>query len=360
MNTFFAHTQISSVSASTLKRVLMRAIVLITLIICVSGLAKPSAAQDMKFSFPAACVLHENCWVSSYFDLNRRNGRTADFTCGTIAKDNQNGVHVSLKDWRSMTLGVPVIAAQDGVIASIYEGLPDLVIDPKRMNEYSDNPCGNAVLIEHEDGWYSRYCHLRKGSIRVKSGDAVVKGQPIAQIGSSGMTDWPRLDFSLSRNGYLFDPFSGKTSLEKCGGIFTPLWEQPMTYTPFAVMQSGFYVGEPKKNVAEGGNLPNYNVLPSFTPDISLWAVLMNLRKGDRIVMQILDPKGFVLRSIDEELDFDADRYLVYLRAVRPRNLGWDLGLHTGTVQLVRQEHAETYEVFRTNTLNIYEAEKPE
>lgn len=326
----------------------------------IAALAPALAADDAKFRFPVACVLQENCWVSSYFDLDRGNGIVADYTCGKIARDNQYGTHIALKDWRSLAFGVPVVAAMDGEVMAVASGVPDLVIENDRLADYPGNPCGNGILIRHDGGWSSRYCHLRDKSIAVKVGDRVKKGQRIGQVGSSGYTNWPRLDFSVTRNDYLFDPFSGKTVLESCGGSVEQLWEVPMTYTPFAVLQSGFYVGVPEKKAAEAGNLPNYNHLPSFTPDFSLWALFMNIKKGDRIVMQVLGPDGHVLKAIDEEMDFEADRYLVYLRTVRPRNLGWDVGMYTGTVQLVRQENAETYEVFRTNTLNIYQAVKPE
>jgi hypothetical protein len=43
--------------------------------------------------------------------------------------------------------------------------------------------CGNGVLIEHEGGWRTQYCHMAKGSVRVKPGDQLTTGQPIGLVG---------------------------------------------------------------------------------------------------------------------------------------------------------------------------------
>lgn len=314
-------------------------------------------AADLRLSFPVSCTLYENCWVSSYFDLERNSAKAEDYTCGAISKNRQNGTQISLKSIQSIKNNVPVIAAEEGKVTNIYDGLADLVIPTDKLSQYNSNPCGNAVMIEHKGGWFTRYCHLAQNSIAVRPGQTVRKGQVIGNVGTSGATDWPRLDFSVSRNNYLFDPFSGKTTLEKCGGSISPLWEEDMDYTPFAVMQSGFYVGVPNQKRAELGQLPHYPVLPLYTPEISFWALLMNVRDGDRLVMEITDPNGRTFKEIDEELPFNADRYMVYLRAEK-KNIEWDEGLYTGTIRLLRYDGAEEYEAFRTNTVKLYRAKR--
>ena len=56
---------------------------------------------------------------------------------------------------------------------------------------------GNYVRIDHADGTKSYYGHLLLNSIRVKAGDKVVKGQPIATMGSSGYSTGKHLHFEL-------------------------------------------------------------------------------------------------------------------------------------------------------------------
>ena len=45
---------------------------------------------------------------------------------------------------------------------------------------------GNYVTLRHDDGEFSHYAHLRTGSFRVRTGDRVEAGQPLAEVGNSG------------------------------------------------------------------------------------------------------------------------------------------------------------------------------
>lgn len=319
-----------------------------------SGISAARAQDDFKLQFPVNCVLQDTCFVSSYFDFDRQKGHISDYMCGSVSKDNQNGTHIILPDFKSMALNFFVLAAADGTVIAISRGLPDLVIDKKNLPSYPQSPCGNGIVIEHEAGWTTRYCHLKQDSLTVHVGDKVKKGQPIARMGSSGQTDWPKLDFSVAQNGYLYDPFSGKTELESCGGIPHPMWEQPLTYTPFAVLKAGFNIGAPNKKKAELGQLTDYKLIPDITPDLSFWALLLNLRKGDIISLEILDPEGRVFNSYEEEIHTDVERRFVYLYT-KKKNLLWDRGVYIGTVRLKRYHGAELYETFKTTTVQLYE-----
>ena len=84
--------------------------------------------------------------------------------------------------------GTPVVAAAGGVVSSVG-------FHP----EY-----GNTVDIDHDNGLTSRYAHLLRSS--VKAGDVVLKGQPIAQVGSSGRTTGPHLHFEVREKGIPLNP----------------------------------------------------------------------------------------------------------------------------------------------------------
>ena len=56
---------------------------------------------------------------------------------------------------------------------------------------------GNCIAIEHSPGVISIYGHLKKNSVKVKLGDAVKSGQPIASVGSSGSSFFPHLHFEV-------------------------------------------------------------------------------------------------------------------------------------------------------------------
>ena len=57
---------------------------------------------------------------------------------------------------------------------------------------------GNHILITNKD-FGVLMGHLQKGSIQVKEGDTVKKGQPIAQTGNSGWTSQPHLHIQAMR-----------------------------------------------------------------------------------------------------------------------------------------------------------------
>lgn len=57
---------------------------------------------------------------------------------------------------------------------------------------------GNTVVIRHND-YYFLLGHLKKGSILVKEGDIVSRGQVIAEAGNSGMSERPHLHMQLMK-----------------------------------------------------------------------------------------------------------------------------------------------------------------
>lgn len=56
---------------------------------------------------------------------------------------------------------------------------------------------GNHVVIAHDGGEYSVYAHLQKGGVRVKVGDAVLAGDAIGLLGTSGNSTEPHLHFHV-------------------------------------------------------------------------------------------------------------------------------------------------------------------
>jgi murein DD-endopeptidase MepM/ murein hydrolase activator NlpD len=87
--------------------------------------------------------------------------------------------------------GTPVMAAAGGVVSTVA-----------RVAEY-----GNIVDVDHDNGLTSRYAHLHKALVKV--GDVVMKGQPIALVGSTGRSTGPHLHFEVhvgGLNGKKIDP----------------------------------------------------------------------------------------------------------------------------------------------------------
>ncbi|WP_299518816.1 M23 family metallopeptidase [uncultured Serinicoccus sp.] len=56
---------------------------------------------------------------------------------------------------------------------------------------------GNHLVLDHGDGTFTAYAHLRRGSIRVSRGDRVEAGQELAAVGNTGNTSEPHLHVQL-------------------------------------------------------------------------------------------------------------------------------------------------------------------
>lgn len=56
---------------------------------------------------------------------------------------------------------------------------------------------GNHVVLDHGEGSFSAYAHLRRGSVAVGPGDTVEPGAVLGRVGNSGNTSEPHLHFQL-------------------------------------------------------------------------------------------------------------------------------------------------------------------
>jgi murein DD-endopeptidase len=88
-----------------------------------------------------------------------------------------------------------VLAVADGVIASALDDTGDDLPQPVVPERAS----GNYISLDLGGGRYAFYEHLQQGSVRVKTGDRVTRGQVIARLGSSGSTSiGPHLHFHVA------------------------------------------------------------------------------------------------------------------------------------------------------------------
>jgi murein DD-endopeptidase MepM/ murein hydrolase activator NlpD len=63
---------------------------------------------------------------------------------------------------------------------------------------------GNSIILDIGQGRYAAYAHLQPGSLRVKVGDRVKRGQVLGLVGNSGNSDQPHLHFQVvDRNSLL-------------------------------------------------------------------------------------------------------------------------------------------------------------
>lgn len=309
----------------------------------------PSVAKAIEFYFPAACQIMGNCWITNHVDLDDRIGRVQDYMCSDKATDNNKSTHISLAGRAFIERTVPVLAAADGRIAEAVNGYPDYPVPVQ-----GETFCGNRVLITHADGWETSYCHLKLDSITVRQGQIVKAGQQIGMIGMSGQTDWPRLSFATTRNGMVFDPFSGRTSIEGCSKDISPLWAGNLNpaYEPASVSNAGFTIGDISNGDILNGTAQNATIIRKETPRLSFWALMMNLRKGDDISLTIHTPDGRVLSEIKETVKEDSLQYPIYLSKSRGGFL-WDAGQYQGIITITRNIRGNNVTSGRIATLEL-------
>jgi murein DD-endopeptidase len=96
--------------------------------------------------------------------------------------------------------GAEVLAVSDGVIASVQDGIVENVpLNPEMAVAIDVNTAGgNYVILDLGDGRYAFFAHLKPGSLRVKSGDRVKRGQVLGLLGNSGNSDAPHLHFHVA------------------------------------------------------------------------------------------------------------------------------------------------------------------
>lgn len=107
-------------------------------------------------------------------------GTSSDPFSGEIAP--QDGIDIATRAFH------PVHAPAEGIVFSLT----------------SDETYGNLLVIDHGNGFVTRYGHLAR--FEVNHGDIVRKGSVIAQTGNTGHTTRPRLHYEVLLNGIPQNP----------------------------------------------------------------------------------------------------------------------------------------------------------
>lgn len=287
------------------------------------ALASPAGALEL--AFPVACDLGETCYIQQYMDHDP--GPTAtDFTCGPLVYDGHSGTDIALETRAQVTAGVAVLAAAPGTVKGLRDGVADFV-------PFTDGQeCGNGVVVDHGGGWETQYCHMRKGSVQVRVGDAVNTGTVLGMIGQSGQAEFPHLHLSVRRNGADIDPFAPKAA-SSCGDAqAADLWTVDIPYVAGGIIGVGLTTTVPDYGAIKAG-LPSPD-LPTNAPALVIWAFIFGGRAGDAVLLQIDGPAGSV---ITERVVLEKTQAQLF-RAVgkKLKTNGWPVGFYTGRATIIR------------------------
>lgn len=257
----------------------------------IAAAAGAQAAEPPRLSMPVRCTLGTDCFLQNLVDHDPGPG-VSDHVCGARSYDGHDGTDFRVASLRDVARGVDVVAAADGVVKGTRDGMKDVSVRTVGRAALGGRDCGNGVTLDHGDGWATQYCHLAQGSIAVRQGAKVKRGDVLGRIGLSGNTEFPHVHFGLRKDGRAVDPFAYGRPPLACGGG-TPLWAQPMPSAGRAVLLRGFADGPVAGAELDAGTVEDRR--PSPGSGVVAWVRAIGLEAGDAPQLVVSGPDGTVL-----------------------------------------------------------------
>jgi hypothetical protein len=304
------------------------------------GLRPAVAEETIQLKLPVACELGRTCQIQNYVDIDPTPS-AKDYRCGTRTYDAHNGIDFRLPSMNAQRAGVDVVAAATGRVARVRDGVTEGVLLKSGREAVRDSECGNGVVIEHPDRWETQYCHMAKGSIRVKPGDTISAGQSLGQIGLSGLTEYPHLHFTVRHQGKVADPFAYGAADNSCNGgqsLWDPALRDQLTYQERSVLNTGFSSGPVTMELIESGEagkeLPSANV-----PAMVVFVRAIGLKSGDVQQLALRNPSGQIIAdNRAAALEANKAQVMLFAGRRRPPN-GWDAGIYRAKYVVERDGH---------------------
>lgn len=312
------------------------------LIAAALGAASAAGAGAPVLSLPVDCRLGDTCVIQNYVDTDPGPGRR-DHACGTLSYQDHRGTDFRLPDLAAMRRGVAVLAAAPGVVLRVRDGMDDISMRDLSPGAIEGVEAGNAVVVGHGDGWETQYSHLKQGSIRVQAGDRVEAGQPIGDIGLSGNTEFPHVDFAVRHDNRVVDPFlgirePGVCAAEDAGVLKDSLWRPDLrpalAYRAGGILAVGFAAEPPSETVARDTGYADHPP-GAASAILALWAELYGGRPGDVLRLVLQGPGGRTLQQGEATLPKALAVAFVAVSANRPA-AGWPGGTYRGTLTITR------------------------
>jgi murein DD-endopeptidase MepM/ murein hydrolase activator NlpD len=139
--------------------------------------ASAALHRDVDRAARTPSIMPPTGWLSSQFSLSR-------FHPILHINRPHEGIDIAAP------YGMPVVAPAAGTVFQIT-----------RQNGY-----GLVLEIDHGNGIMTKYAHLSRTLVRV--GQRVVRGDPIAAVGNSGLATGPHLHYEVHVNGRVVNPLT--------------------------------------------------------------------------------------------------------------------------------------------------------
>ncbi|HVZ27824.1 MAG TPA: M23 family metallopeptidase [Rhizomicrobium sp.] len=262
-------------------------------------LAAPGrAAEPFRLEVPIGCAVGRTCFIQQYFDHDPGPG-AADYRCGVKVYDGHDGTDFRIPSLTEQRRGVNVLAAASGIVNSVRDGMPDMDVRVAGAESVKGRECGNGVLIFHQDGWQTQYCHMAKGSIRIRPGDRVPAGAVLGLVGESGDAAFPHLHLSVRKGVEKIDPFAPETTPAHCGAGAS-LWSEKargaLLYQAPEIINQGFADGNLSLSDVEEGVPASRLPRPASTA-FTAYVRAIGLDEGDVLKLEVKAPDGATLAA---------------------------------------------------------------
>lgn len=296
-----------------------------------------SAAQAFELQVPVRCVIGNECFVQNYVDQSS-GPDYLDYRCNKLTYDKHDGTDIRLPTATEMQRGVAVVAAADGTVLGVRDGMEDISIRKTGRAAIEGRECGNGVVLQHGDGYQTQYCHLKKGSIKVTKGQTVKAGDELGEIGLSGDTEFPHIHLSVRKDGKKIDPFSGNEMETGCGRQGASLWsataKAALQYRPTSILKTGFTSAAPGMDGVLDGRY-GATTLPADAPAMIFWALMIGLHPNDQLEMSLKSPTGEIMAEATQSVDRAKAQYFQFIGKKRKAD-AWPRGNYTATSNILR------------------------
>jgi hypothetical protein len=290
-------------------------------------------ASPPVLTIPIACELGSDCWVVNYFDTDPSEG-ASDYTGSFRTYNGHGGTDFAIRDLEAMKAGVEVLAAAPGTVQGQRDGMADINVAQIGREAVAKRECGNGVLINHDDGWSTQYCHLRKGSVRVTRGQRVAAGDVLGLVGQSGLAEFPHVHLTVRNpQGQKVDPF---TTAGRPPSAATNLWDRSvlakLAYRPTDIFAIGFRDSAPDKALAKLGTIENAPITRT-SPALLFWVGMFGVHAGDRYEITLSDPDGRLIAQTEMQFEKNQARRFAWI-GKRRQVSRWPPGRYVGRVTI--------------------------
>lgn len=310
---------------------------LVLIALCLAGAIDAGAEEAISLALPIKCQPGVSCFFQNYVDHDASD-KVRDYRCGGRSYNGHDGTDIRIRNLEIQRQGVEVLAAAPGRVIGGRNDMEDISVKTVGKAAIAGKECGNGVLIEHEGGWRTQYCHMAKGSVRVKVGDQMTTGQPIGLVGLSGDTEFFHLHFTVRHGGKIVDPFAYAAPENSCGGgrsIWAASLGEQMQYRPREIIDYGFAGIAPTMELIESGEISKHSVT-SDSDALVAYVRAIGLQAGDQQSLVVQGPGGASISANNlPALDRDKAQFLV-IAGKKRREAPWPAGRYSATYRVIR------------------------